>query len=97
MPACVIEAQNASSTCAGTPGQRQVAGPFEVENCRIGGLTDVGLDTTGTVTMGKPALTEVVPLGMWREEEVLRLLAAEERDSQHPLGVRWLGCTAPAP
>jgi cation transport ATPase len=61
--------------CAGTPGQRQVSGPLEVENCRIGGLTDVVHAKTGTATTGKPALTDVVPLGMWREEEVLRLAA----------------------
>jgi high-affinity K+ transport system ATPase subunit B len=80
----VIEAQNASSMCAGTPRQRQVSGPFEVENCRIGGLTDVALDKTGTVTTGKPALTDVVPLGMWREEEVLRMVAGVKRASEHP-------------
>jgi hypothetical protein len=41
-----------------------VSGPFEVENGRIGGLTDVVLDKIGTVTTEKLALTDVVPLGI---------------------------------
>ena len=53
---------------------------------RIGRLTDIVLDKTGTVTTGKPAVTDIVGLGTWREEEVLRLAAGVERASEHPLG-----------
>ena len=42
------------------------------------------LDKTGTLTAGKPMLTEVVPLAM-KQEELLRFAAAVERDSEHPI------------
>ena len=44
------------------------------------------LDKTGTLTLGKPELTDVQPLGRWAEDEVLAFAAAAERDSEHPLG-----------
>jgi Cu+-exporting ATPase len=53
---------------------------------RIGRLTDVALDKTGTVTTGKPTMTDIVPLGAWSSDEVLRLAAGVERASEHPLG-----------
>lgn len=43
------------------------------------------LDKTGTLTLGKPELTDVLPFGRWAEDEVLALAAAAERDSEHPL------------
>lgn len=42
------------------------------------------LDKTGTLTTGAPVLTEVVARGM-SEEELLRLVAAAERASEHPV------------
>ncbi|TBH20508.1 heavy metal translocating P-type ATPase [Thermus thermamylovorans] len=42
------------------------------------------LDKTGTLTLGHPALTEVLPFGPG-EEEALRLAAALERGSEHPI------------
>jgi len=53
---------------------------------RIGALTAVVLDKTGTLTMGKPVLTDVVALGALPEATVLRLAAGLERASEHPLG-----------
>lgn len=53
---------------------------------RIGRLTDVVLDKTGTVTTGKPTVTDVVPLGLWSADELLRLAAGVEQASEHPLG-----------
>lgn len=44
----------------------------------------VVLDKTGTVTEGKPAVTDMVPNGM-ESEEVLALAAAVEAGSGHPL------------
>ncbi len=44
----------------------------------------VVLDKTGTVTEGKPAVMEVLPLGV-SEEELLMLAAGVESVSQHPL------------
>jgi Cu+-exporting ATPase len=43
------------------------------------------VDKTGTLTEGRPAVTAVVPLGGADEAEILRLAAALERSSEHPL------------
>ena len=44
------------------------------------------LDKTGTITEGHPALTDVIALGTESEGELLRLTAAAERGSEHPIG-----------
>ncbi len=44
----------------------------------------VVLDKTGTITMGSPAVTAVRPFGV-SENELIRLAAALERPSEHPL------------
>ncbi|MGH2598804.1 MAG: heavy metal translocating P-type ATPase, partial [Dehalococcoidia bacterium] len=43
------------------------------------------LDKTGTLTVGKPALTGIEAAPEWKEGEVLRLAASLERGSEHPL------------
>jgi Cu+-exporting ATPase len=43
------------------------------------------VDKTGTLTVGKPKLIEVKPAAGFQEAEVLRLAAALERGSEHPL------------
>ena len=43
------------------------------------------LDKTGTVTEGRPAVTDVELLDGWTEDEVLRLVASVEAASEHPL------------
>ena len=48
-------------------------------------LTTVVLDKTGTITAGKPALTDVLTLD-FTEAELLRLAASAERGSEHPVG-----------
>ncbi|MDQ3286448.1 MAG: heavy metal translocating P-type ATPase, partial [Actinomycetota bacterium] len=45
----------------------------------------VVLDKTGTLTWGRPAVTGVIPAGGFSEEELLRLAAAAEVGSEHPL------------
>ena len=45
----------------------------------------VVLDKTGTVTRGKPGLTDVVPLGAASAEDLLLWAAAAEEGSEHPL------------
>jgi Cu+-exporting ATPase len=54
---------------------------------RAGDVTHVVLDKTGTVTEGRPAVTDVVvPPGSGRSaEELLRLVASLEASSEHPL------------
>lgn len=50
-------------------------------------LTAVVLDKTGTITHGKPAVTDVIPApgGPLDERELLRLAASAEQHSEHPL------------
>ncbi|HDR8104799.1 heavy metal translocating P-type ATPase [Bacillus cereus] len=48
-------------------------------------LDTVILDKTGTVTNGKSVLTDVIVADGFREEEILRLVGAAERNSEHPL------------
>ncbi|MBN8945346.1 MAG: heavy metal translocating P-type ATPase [Rhizobiales bacterium] len=43
------------------------------------------VDKTGTLTEGKPAVTAIVPADGFDESELLRLAAAVERASEHPL------------
>ena len=54
---------------------------------RLGKVNVVILDKTGTLTDGRPRVTTVVRLeGAPPEGELLRLVAAAERGSEHPLG-----------
>ncbi len=43
------------------------------------------LDKTGTITEGKPEVTDIVTIKL-SEEELLRLVASAEKGSEHPLG-----------
>ena len=54
---------------------------------RAGDVRTVVLDKTGTVTAGKPVVTDVVPVrgGRWASADVVRLAASVERASEHPL------------
>jgi Cu+-exporting ATPase len=45
----------------------------------------VVVDKTGTLTEGKPKLTEVVPVDSFDEADVLRFAASVEQNSEHPL------------
>ena len=49
-------------------------------------ITTVVLDKTGTITEGKPAVTDVVTVDGLPADELLRLAASAERGSEHPLG-----------
>jgi Cu+-exporting ATPase len=48
------------------------------------------VDKTGTLTEGKPALAIVIPLGPLNEAEVVRMAAALEQGSEHPLAAAIL-------
>jgi P-type Cu+ transporter len=48
-------------------------------------LQVIVLDKTGTITHGQPALTDVITAAGFKEAAVLRVAAAVERDSEHPL------------
>ena len=49
-------------------------------------LDTVVLDKTGTITQGKPAVTDVVTVDGWTPDDALQLAASAERGSEHPLG-----------
>jgi Cu2+-exporting ATPase len=51
----------------------------------VSGVTAIVLDKTGTLTEGKPALTDVVTVGGTPEQELLHLVASAEQGSEHPL------------
>jgi len=49
-------------------------------------INAVLLDKTGTLTQGKPEVTDIIAAPSSFQEEVLRLAASAERGSEHPLG-----------
>ena len=59
---------------------------------QAGRIRIVALDKTGTITVGHPQVTDVLPLG--DETELLQVACALEQHSEHPLGaaVREYGC-----
>ncbi|WP_190195241.1 heavy metal translocating P-type ATPase [Streptomyces minutiscleroticus] len=64
-------------------------------------LDTVVLDKTGTITAGKPVLTDVHPISGFDRTALLQLVAGAEADSEHPLaqaivtGVRDRGLRPP--
>lgn len=52
---------------------------------RLQGVTLVAFDKTGTLTLGRPELTDFVAAEGFEEEDVLRLLASLESQSEHPV------------
>ena len=49
-------------------------------------IDTVILDKTGTITEGKPRVTDIISRGNFSEDELLRLSASAEIGSEHPLG-----------
>jgi Cu+-exporting ATPase len=54
-------------------------------------------DKTGTLTVGRPVVTSVVPAAGFSKDDVLRLAAAVERSSEHPLARAIVEATPPGP
>jgi Cu+-exporting ATPase len=52
---------------------------------RIQAVRAVLLDKTGTITKGRPELTDVITTPGKSGEEMLRLVAGAEQGSEHPL------------
>ena len=48
-------------------------------------LDTIVLDKTGTITVGKPSLTDLLPLSAFNRSDLLQLLASAEQHSEHPL------------
>lgn len=48
-------------------------------------LDTIVLDKTGTITVGKPSLTDLLPLSDFNRSDLLQLIASAEQHSEHPL------------
>jgi heavy metal translocating P-type ATPase len=51
-----------------------------------GRVTAVAIDKTGTITLGKPQVIKITPVGEMSEDSILTLAATGEKLSEHPLG-----------
>jgi len=66
-------------------------------------LDTIVLDKTGTITLGRPAVTDLIPAEGFDEAGLLAFAAGAERDSEHPLaaavveGAAERGLAPPAP
>jgi Cd2+/Zn2+-exporting ATPase len=60
-----------------------IKGGVHLENARK--VRTVALDKTGTLTHGRPALTDLINLGERSDDEVLRIAASIESMSEHPV------------
>ncbi|MBE5980776.1 MAG: copper-translocating P-type ATPase [Paenibacillaceae bacterium] len=49
-------------------------------------INTIVFDKTGTITEGKPKVTDVLPAGIISKDRLLQLTASAERGSEHPLG-----------
>lgn len=49
-------------------------------------LKAIAFDKTGTITIGRPSVTDILPLNNQKEETILSLAASIEGRSEHPLG-----------
>lgn len=69
-----------------------IKGGAHLEN--LGSVHAIAFDKTGTLTKGKPEVTDLRPVEGVSEEELLRVSAAVERRSQHPLAAAIVRCAA---
>ncbi len=57
---------------------------------RAGKLDVVVLDKTGTITEGRPTVSDIIPTALYKQDEILRFAAAVETASEHPLAAAIL-------
>jgi Cu+-exporting ATPase len=84
---CAMGLATPTSVMVGT-GKAAELGVLFKGGGALEGLQDVqvvALDKTGTLTKGKPELTDLVPTGSFDRAGVLRLVAAAEAQSEHPI------------
>ncbi len=49
-------------------------------------INTIIFDKTGTITEGKPVVTDIITFNSKSEDELLRIVASAEKSSEHPLG-----------
>jgi P-type Cu+ transporter len=59
---------------------------------RMANLKAIVLDKTGTLTVGRPVLQAIRPVKGYSEDDLLRLVAAAEERSNHPLAHAVVDC-----
>jgi len=58
---------------------------------RAGKVNAVLMDKTGTLTEGRPSVTDIITAGKLGEPELLQLAASAEKGSEHPIGEAVVG------
>jgi Cd2+/Zn2+-exporting ATPase len=83
--ALVMSTPVAVASAIGSAGKRGVLikGGVHLEN--LGRVRALAMDKTGTLTRGTPQVTDLIPLTDTDPGEVLRVAAAVEASSEHPL------------
>jgi Cu+-exporting ATPase len=57
----------------------------------LGRVDTLVVDKTGTLTEGRPRVTAIEVADRWTEDDIIRLAAAVERGSEHPLAAAIVG------
>src|SRR5512136_1400886 len=57
-----------------------------------GKISALLVDKTGTFTLGRPKVLDVVPFDGLPSQEILQMAAVAEKHSEHPLAKAVLGC-----
>ncbi|MEW6201311.1 MAG: heavy metal translocating P-type ATPase [bacterium] len=85
-PCALVISTPVSVVCGLTSAARLgvlIKGGIHLENA--GALRVIAFDKTGTLTIGKPQVTEIIPINHSDEREIIAIAAAVETRSEHPL------------